>query len=258
MKWFKHDSDAHTDAKLKKLKHKFGITGYGLYWYCLELIVKRIELSNLTFELEEDAELIALEWGLDDRDVEQIMRYMVDLGLFEFDQNRAITCLKLANRIDKSMTSNPKMRQIIDSLQSKTVMTNHDSVMTVSCEPMQDKIRLDKIRLDKNNKHCAHSAECFERVWQEYPTKVGKKKAKSLFLNYVKNKKLQDSVHHFEQDLINDIRGRIGAGQFGFDKLHFSTYINQERFNDPIEKKLNSTEKRQQHNRDVINDLIHD
>ncbi|MCP3699064.1 MAG: DUF4373 domain-containing protein [Aliivibrio sp.] len=38
MRWFKHDSAAHIDARIKKVKHKYGIVGYGLYWYCIELI----------------------------------------------------------------------------------------------------------------------------------------------------------------------------------------------------------------------------
>ena len=37
MKWFKHDSNANTDAKLKRVRMKYGMQGYGLYWYCLEI-----------------------------------------------------------------------------------------------------------------------------------------------------------------------------------------------------------------------------
>jgi hypothetical protein len=55
MKWFKHDSDASNDAKLKKLRLKYGAQGYGIYWYCLELIARNVEKHNLTFELEHDA-----------------------------------------------------------------------------------------------------------------------------------------------------------------------------------------------------------
>ena len=43
MKWFKHDSDANQDAKLKKLRLKYGAQGYGIYWYCLELIARNVK-----------------------------------------------------------------------------------------------------------------------------------------------------------------------------------------------------------------------
>ncbi len=71
------------------------------------------------------------------------MRYFVKSGLFE-DSSGVITCFKLAKRLDKSMTSNPQMREIIGKLKS------HDSIMTESAKPMQDKIRLDKNRIDNS------------------------------------------------------------------------------------------------------------
>jgi hypothetical protein len=100
MKWFKHDANASIDAKLKKLKHKYGMEGYGTYWYLLECIARTVEPHNLTFELEEDAELISAEVNIHRERVEEMMRYMCELGLFESSTGR-ITCLKMASRSDE-------------------------------------------------------------------------------------------------------------------------------------------------------------
>jgi hypothetical protein len=100
MKWFKHDSDASNDAKLKKLRLKYGAQGYGIYWYCLELIARNVEKHNLTFELEHDAELIADDFKLSAELVQHIMTFMVDIGLFE-NTNGIISCLKMATRTDE-------------------------------------------------------------------------------------------------------------------------------------------------------------
>lgn len=100
MKWFKHDANAVLDSKLKRLRLKYGMEGYGLYWYCLECIARNVEQHNLTFELEEDAELIAADTGINREIVEEMMRYMVDLGLFE-NQEGTITCIKMAKRADE-------------------------------------------------------------------------------------------------------------------------------------------------------------
>lgn len=100
MKWFKHDSDASNDAKLKKLRLRYGATGYGIYWYCLELIARNVEKHNLTFELEHDAELIADDFKLSTDVVQHIMTYMVELELFE-NINGVIYCLKMATRTDE-------------------------------------------------------------------------------------------------------------------------------------------------------------
>lgn len=143
MKWIKHDTNANQDAKLKKLRMKYGLEGYGMYWYCLELIAADVDQNKLTFELEHDAEIIAFDTGIHYERVNEMMAYMVNLKLFE-SNNGVLSCLKLANRLDKSMTSNPVMRKMLGDIK-----VNHDSVMTQSAKPMQDKTRLDENRIDK-------------------------------------------------------------------------------------------------------------
>lgn len=150
MKWFKHDTTAHTDAKLKKLKHKYGINGYGLYWYCLELIAGKVEAKNITFELEEDAELIALEWDLDQLKVQEIMGYMVSLGLFESSDGGIISCLKLAARLDDTTSRNPEIRKMIAKLNgNKVPEIEQTSETSEDSSDRTDKSRLEQIRLDK-------------------------------------------------------------------------------------------------------------
>jgi hypothetical protein len=100
MKWFKHDSDAGNDAKLRKLRLKYGAQGYGIYWYCLELIARNVEKHNLTFELEHDSELIADDFKLSAELVQEMMTYMVNLSLFE-NTHGVVTCLKMSTRTDE-------------------------------------------------------------------------------------------------------------------------------------------------------------
>tara|TARA_R110000772_G_C13310322_1_gene440462 strand:- start:40732 stop:41592 length:861 start_codon:yes stop_codon:yes gene_type:complete len=146
MQWIKHDTNANQDAKLKRMRMKYGLEGYGLYWYCLELVGAEVSQTKLTFELEHDAEIIAFDTGIHHERVNEMMAYMVNLGLFE-ENNGVLYCLTLAKRLDKSMTSNPAMRKIIGELRTgghDQVMTESDSVMTESDNVMQDKIRIDK------------------------------------------------------------------------------------------------------------------
>ena len=129
MKWFKHDADASSDAKLKKLRLKYGAQGYGIYWYCIEQIARNVDLHNLTFELEHDAELIANDFNLSEDLVTHIMNYMVKIGLFE-NVDGLITCLKLAQRTDeytqKILKKNSNLalmsRQSPDSVPTKSVL----------------------------------------------------------------------------------------------------------------------------------------
>jgi len=153
MRWFKHDSNAHNDAKLKRVRQKYGMLGYGLYWYCIELIAGKVEKSNIRFELEEDAEIIAIDWNLDHLKVEEIMDYFVDIGLFESNKN-VITCLKLAKRLDDTNAKNPQIKQLITDLRDSEIVgvTPSNSDMLEKSPRKSGQTRLDKNRLDKNNK----------------------------------------------------------------------------------------------------------
>jgi len=142
MKWIQHDTDANQDAKLQNVLLDYGLEGYGLYWYCIELIAGKVDANNITFELEHDARVIARNTGSTPQKVEEMMRYFVNIGLFE-NSNNTITCLKLAKRLTQSMTSNPQMREIIKNFKG------HDGIMIESDEVMQDKITLHKKRVTK-------------------------------------------------------------------------------------------------------------
>lgn len=149
MDWFKHDSNANLDEKLQEVLLDYGLEGYGLYWYCIELIVGKTNTDNITFELKHDARIIARNTGSTSQKVEEMMKRFISLGLFENTDGK-ITCLKVAKRLMTSATSNPQMRSLIQNIKS------NQSVEDASCQRhddiMPDKIRLDKIRLDKKEK----------------------------------------------------------------------------------------------------------
>lgn len=138
MNWFQHDTDSTQDAKIKKLLIRYGAIGYAVYFHCLELIASDISESNLTFELEHDSEIIASNLfikGTAEKSgieiVQQVMRYIIDLGLFS-EANGHVFCLKLLKRINMSMTSNPTFRTAINNKKEEyhdTVMIRHDNVM---------------------------------------------------------------------------------------------------------------------------------
>ena len=109
IKWFRHDSAAHEDAKLQRVLVKYGADGYALYWYCIELIAGRVDRDNYTFELEHDAELLGYKLKIDTKRVEEIMSFMLQLKLFHVNPDtERIVCLKLATRLDDSTSENPR------------------------------------------------------------------------------------------------------------------------------------------------------
>ncbi|RMH40934.1 MAG: DUF4373 domain-containing protein, partial [Gammaproteobacteria bacterium] len=100
MKWFKHDSFAATDPKLRKLRMKFGAEGYGLYWYILERIAAHVDVNDTGFELEDDEELIAADLGMGESRVVEALEYMAQIVLLEKAGSR-YACPKMASRADR-------------------------------------------------------------------------------------------------------------------------------------------------------------
>ena len=119
MKWFKHDTDANMDAKLQEVMLDYGLEGYGLYWYCIELIAQRVNGDNLTFELEHDCRIIARNTGSTPQKVEQMMKSFINLGLLDVDSGH-VFCLKLASRCD-DFTAKAVRRNGIKALSKQSV-----------------------------------------------------------------------------------------------------------------------------------------
>lgn len=165
MKWFKHDSDAGNDAKLRKLRMKYGAQGYGIYWYCLELIARNVEKHNLTFELEHDADLIAEDFRLSSELVQEMMTYMVNLGLFENTQG-VITCLKMSSRTDEY--TQKLLAKINNSSNVVGILSGQNLTKSELIE--------EKRREEKDN-----TANDFEKFYQSYPKKKNKADAEKAW-----------------------------------------------------------------------------
>lgn len=183
MQWFKHDTNSTMDFKIKKLIIKYGAIGYAIYFHCLELIASEISDNNITFELEHDSEIIADDLRIKGSEqqsgkelVEEIMRYMVSLNLFEESEGH-IFCFKLLKRLDTSMTSSTKLRALITKaknqeqfigLQEESKLDkkqeNHDSVMTISGFNMQDKTRQDNTTQEKKTQENTNNYSCLEQT----------------------------------------------------------------------------------------------
>lgn len=221
MKWFKHDADANMDAKLQEIMLDYGLEGYGLYWYCIELIAQRVNADNLTFELEHDCRIIARNTGSTPQKVEQMMKDFVRLGLLNAN-NGHVFCLKLATRCDD-------FTQKIVRKQQKPVKNQ-----SVGVSPsLSEKVPLDKIRLDKNIKHLSVVTDGFDHWWNLYPSsrRVNKKGCLIKFKSKCKNLS-DEEIINFVNLISDDIDKKLKQ----LDDVKFmtttTTYLNQERYND--------------------------
>lgn len=238
MLWFKHRSDARNSLKLRKVRRKYGADGYAIYWFCLEAIAYDVDKDNLTFELKEDAETIGFELTIQESRVMEIMEYMVKVGLFESSANM-ITCMKLAESMDKSMTNSPKMRKWLEGKKlpvSESVMTHADDAKT--CAELEVDI---EVEVDKKKDKSALQEESLEQGFEIFYSAGLVKKSKAQAYKKFKSlaKQMKADPLEFGQLLARDVQTRIAKQQFGIDKLHPSTYLNNQRWTDEHEETNN-------------------
>lgn len=217
MKWFKHDTDANMDAKLQEVMLDYGLEGYGLYWYCIELIAQRVNGDNLTFELEHDCRIIARNTGSTPQKVEQMMKSFIRLGLLNAD-NGHVFCLKLASRCD-DFTAKAVRRKGV-----KPVINQEVGV----CPSLSAFVPLEEEKeVRKRSKKIEDRADDrFADFWNIYNKKDGAAKCKSKW------NKLRES----EKDLVFKVLPNYVLStpdkQYRKNPL---TWLNGEHWNDEIE-----------------------
>lgn len=212
MRWFKHDSNANMDEKLQEVLLDYGLEGYGLYWYCLELIVNKVDEDNLTFELKHDARIIARNTGASVQKVQEMMKKFIELGLFENAQGR-ITCLKLAKRLDKSMTSSQAVRNLIGKFKKgEGISKHHDEVRNESGVVMQEEKRIEENRIE-HNKSMSAKADMLFAFWLETMDKSPATKKTKRRIKLIKDR-LTDgyTVDQIKQAIINCSQDKFSMG----------------------------------------------
>jgi hypothetical protein len=86
MQWFKHDSDAMSDPRIKKLIIRFGATGYAIYFHCLELLTVSGNIKNTETLIPVIIENLYIK-GTQEKSareiVKEILAYLIGSGLLE-------------------------------------------------------------------------------------------------------------------------------------------------------------------------------
>ncbi len=121
-------------------------------------------------------------------------------------------------------------------------LKNRNTVKPCDGKPATTKERSlkskDNTNLDHPTDNRAVSMEDqFNKWWKYYPKKVARTKALSIWKSKTKSMDI-DTMTAFSDHIINDVETRLadlatGSKTFiGFDMLHPTTYLNQERYND--------------------------
>lgn len=206
MKWFKHQSDANMNAKLQEIIFDHGIEGYGLYWYCLELVAQNVTSDNLTFELEHDARIIGRNIGMPANRVEEIMKAFIANDLFSASEGR-IQCLKLAQRCD-DFTAKAVRRKGVKNLSNHQLRESRTNSEKVPLEEEDRSKKIEDRKEDRKDASLSDYSDDAKKVIQAMNEILGTK-YKHTTKSHIQNINARLSDGHSIDDLLVVVKSKF-------------------------------------------------
>ena len=208
---------------------KYGVEGYGLYFYCLELIAREVTSRKYTFELEHDSELIAYNLKMDSKKVEEILIYCVNQGLFEINGENIITCFNMLKRLDDSTSKSPEIKKLIENSNFRK-----NSELVGKTPSRIEKKRIEENKKENNKKEYEIPSGINEGAFIEFETyrrgirkKITKASANKLF------KLLLEYDTNEQAEIINNSIMNSWQGLF---PLKYKTVKQQTQTDRPLEQ----------------------
>lgn len=233
--WFRHDAHAQDDPKILKMVFEKGWEAYGLFWALVERLRTQVDYKM-------GVELIPILSRRLDVDAELLESIVNNYGLFETKDGKfySESLLKRMEKMDKAIEAsrrggkksaearrrknvNPAQTEIDDSKQDSkgtSKGTSSDPEVTLEGDFNQgEKRRKEKKRKDKKT-------QMAERIYSEYPRKVGKKTAIDKILKAMQEKDPEELLE------IVKVFARSTTGQDKQYIPHPSTWFHQARYDD--------------------------
>lgn len=135
MKWFKHDTDMHTDFKIQALVDKYHSDGYMIWCLCLEILGKEGKQGRLIAETRWLQGLLKVVPWCDEGRVTEILNHMAELKLI------CPKALKFSN------LHIPQFMKRADDWSKRVLRSNSVGTSAI------DKNRIDKIRIEFTRKY---------------------------------------------------------------------------------------------------------
>ena len=132
MKWFKHETDAHSNLKLQAVINKYGLEGFGYYWAIVELV--GLQGENYSIEGSKDWQVYLSKFvNISLERQQELLNFFADKKLID------------AKELGKGNLSIPKLAERSDEYTKRVRrMYGHNSDNVRAEEKRRDKKRTDK------------------------------------------------------------------------------------------------------------------
>lgn len=171
----------------------------------------------------------------DKRTVYVALTELINLNLINaIKNNGGITEYSLVQDTSEPVTKNAGTKNVTSNKKCiEPVTENVPTTSNKKCTSTKDNIK----NTIQNKYYIDRFTHCFNVFWSAGLPKVNKSKAvKSFEAAFKKWKQSEPSktMDDFSIMVANDIKKRLEINQFGFEKLHPTTYLNNQRWEDEI------------------------
>jgi len=103
--WFKHDSNARADLKIKALISKYGWQGYGWFWFVIELL-RSEDTYKLSYN-EDIFEAMSIDMGIPSNEAKEYIDYLIKKRLLSINGAKQFT----SDRLLRDMAVKDQIRE---------------------------------------------------------------------------------------------------------------------------------------------------
>lgn len=161
MKYLQHETNARNDVKMKQLRRRYGLTGYGVYFIMLEIIGENVRPDNVDewgfVDKFHNVETLTDEVNLTKQEVtpetfKEILTFCNELDLFQ-KKNDKLFCKQILKRLDEYsqiIKRNEARRNKLGDKKGTKKSTTPDILPMVSGENRVEEKRIEKNKREEN------------------------------------------------------------------------------------------------------------
>jgi flagellar biosynthesis GTPase FlhF len=209
--YFSHDSNAHKDPKILKLRAEHGWEGYGIFWAIIETLREQEDFKWKA----SDKHLLSFCFANGDKVINQVIDTCLEVGLL-VNEDGFIHSESLTKRMELKEEIAEKRREAGKKGGSSKKEAN--AKQNESKESKGKETKVNKKEIDN----------AFESVWEEYPKKADKQNAYKKFQKKAKVDGIE-LVLKGTRAYIEETRKHETDQQF---IKHYATFLNKESYKD--------------------------
>jgi len=200
--YFSHDVHCTSDRKLRLLKAKHGVVGYGMYFLLLEEIYKEGYCIHLTDEFNI---LFIDEHNLDEDVCNNVLNDSIKYGLFNSDIHEKYSVLT-SKRIQENYLEACARRKAIE-IDEHILMINVDILpdnVIICTQKKREEKKGDKKKREEKKTSVYEYSDSFENFWNNSSKTGSKRNAFTEFKKTLKDVSVEVLVENFKLQIDNE------------------------------------------------------